>query len=68
MYRIDVCKTASKELFGLPKEVVNRVLPEIKGLSTNPRPVGCKKLKGHQDTWRIRIGDYRVIYSIDDVI
>jgi mRNA interferase RelE/StbE len=32
----------------------------------NPRPAGCKKLKGHKDQWRIRIGDWRVVYFIDD--
>ncbi|MGB8579902.1 MAG: type II toxin-antitoxin system RelE/ParE family toxin [Candidatus Sulfotelmatobacter sp.] len=32
----------------------------------NPRPAGCKKLKGHKDQWRIRIGEWRVIYFIDD--
>jgi mRNA interferase RelE/StbE len=36
-------------------------------LSENPRPAGCKKLRGFKDTWRIRIGDWRVVYLIDDV-
>jgi mRNA interferase RelE/StbE len=35
-------------------------------LAANPRPPGCKKLKGGDNEWRIRIGDYRVIYTIDD--
>jgi len=38
-------------------------------LAENPRPAGCKKLKGtHEDLWRIRIGNYRVIYTINDTI
>ena len=37
-------------------------------LAENPRPTGCKKLKGHDDLWRIRIGSYRVIYFIGDAI
>jgi mRNA interferase RelE/StbE len=37
-------------------------------LAENPRPAGCKKLKGHDDLWRIRIGSYRVIYFIGDAI
>ncbi|MEI6084420.1 MAG: type II toxin-antitoxin system RelE/ParE family toxin [Verrucomicrobiota bacterium] len=35
-------------------------------MAVNPRPPGCKKLKGYHDLWRVRLGDYRVIYSIDD--
>jgi mRNA interferase RelE/StbE len=38
----------------------------IEGLSTEPRPPGCRKLVGANNLWRIRVGDYRVIYSIDD--
>lgn len=68
MYKVIVSKTASKELADLPIQVVNRIIPAIKKLAEDPRPVGCKKLKGHQDTWRIRIGDYRVVYSVDDVV
>jgi len=68
MYKIIVSKTASKELADLPTQVVNRIIPAIKKLGEDPRPPGCKKLKGDQNIWRIRIGDYRVIYSIDDVV
>lgn len=68
MYRVVVSKTAFKELYNLPADAVNRIVPAIKKLGEDPRPAGCKKLKGPQDNWRIRIGDYRVIYSIDDVI
>ena len=68
MYKVLVSKTASKELSDLPTQVVNRIIPAIKKLGDDPRPPGCKKLKGEQDTWRIRIGDYRVIYTVDDVI
>ena len=35
-------------------------------LAEDPRPLGCKKLKGRKDQWRIRVGDYRVVYTIDD--
>ena len=68
MYKVIVSKSASKELAELPTQIVNRIIPAIKRLGENPRPAGCKKLKGEQDSWRIRIGDYRVIYTIDDVI
>lgn len=61
-------RTASKELADLPVAVVSRIVPAIKKLGEDPRPPGCKKLKGGQDAWRIRIGDYRVVYIIDEVI
>jgi mRNA interferase RelE/StbE len=40
----------------------------IDGLASNPRPRGCQKLKGYKDFWRIRIGDYRVVYLVADTI
>ena len=39
---------------------------QISALAGDPRPAGCKKLRGHKDLWRIRAGDYRVVYIIDD--
>jgi mRNA interferase RelE/StbE len=39
----------------------------IQALSTDPRPPGCEKLSGHPDRYRVRQGDYRVVYSVDDV-
>lgn len=68
MYKIIFSRTASKELADLPAQAVNRIIPAIKKLGNDPRPVGCKKLKGESNAWRVRIGDYRVVYSIDDVI
>jgi len=55
-------------LANLPTQIVNRIIPAIKKLGEDPRPPGCKKLKGDKDTWRIRIEDYRVIYTVDDVV
>lgn len=53
----------------LPRQVAKRVAEAIDGLSENPRPLGCKKLEGQKETlWRIRTGDYRIIYSIQDVV
>lgn len=46
--------------------LVERIFPKIAELAINPRPVGCTKLVGEDQLWRIRIGDYRVIYSIED--
>jgi mRNA interferase RelE/StbE len=69
MYQIVIKKEALKELKQLPQNTVTAITGAIEHLSTNPRPSGCKKLKGSKENlWRIRIGDYRVIYLIDDVI
>jgi len=51
---------------GLPAQVIARLLPKIRELAGNPRPAGCKKLHGYQNRWRIRAGNYRVVYDIDD--
>jgi mRNA interferase RelE/StbE len=68
-YQVTIKKSAAKELESLPKKVLVSVTQSIAGLSDNPRPQGCKKLKGQTDSlWRIRIGDYRVVYQIEDVI
>ena len=45
-----------------------RVLRAIDGLAQQPRPSGCRKLVGSEDAFRIRIGDYRVIYTLDDAV
>jgi mRNA interferase RelE/StbE len=65
-YSIVFARSASKELESLENKVVARVVPRIMSLSDDPRPSGCKKLAGAVDAWRIRIGDYRVIYRVDD--
>ena len=65
-YAVVLARSARKELESLPASVVQRVLPRIERLANKPRPSGCRKLTGEQKLWRLRIGDYRVIYSIDD--
>jgi len=65
-YTITFARSARKELEGLELEVIERIFPRIAALSKEPMPKGCRKLKGNRNLWRIRIGDYRVVYSIDD--
>ena len=65
-YRVALKSSAEKEFFRFPDHVSTRILPRIKALAADPRPHGCKKLSGGKDEWRIRIGDYRVIYTVDD--
>ena len=50
----------------MPDNVLARVVRKIESLGHAPRPAGSKKLKGYQDQWRIRVGDWRVVYIIDD--
>ena len=65
-YRIIIEKHILKEIKALPKTDALRVSQAINNLSGNPRPRGCLKLEGEPDFYRIRIGMYRVIYSIKD--
>ena len=46
--------------------MIARIVPRLEGLAANPRPPGCRKLKGGDAEWRIRVGDWRVVYTIDD--
>ena len=69
MYQITFKDSASKELQRLSKSVVTKIASAINELSENPRPSGVKKLKdSSEDLYRIRVGDYRIIYVIDDGI
>jgi mRNA interferase RelE/StbE len=65
-YGITFARSARKELEALDAAVLGRVWSRIKLLTTEPRPAGCRKLQGHESLWRIRIGDYRVIYAVLD--
>ncbi len=66
MYQVLFDKPASKQLAKLPKKAYEKVKKSIEELAENPRPVGCLKLKGNGEAYRIRIGDFRVIYEIED--
>jgi mRNA interferase RelE/StbE len=65
-YRVVFARSARRELEGLEATVARRIISRVEMLTTEPRPRGCVKLQGAADLWRIRIGDYRVVYSIDD--
>ena len=64
-YSVELKASARKELERLPAKLIQRIFPKLEGLASEPRPAGCKKLKGGQREWRIRVGDYRVVYTID---
>jgi mRNA interferase RelE/StbE len=65
-YAVTFARSALKELESLEANLVRRLFTKIELLSTQPRPPGCRKLVGEEDLWRLRAGDYRVIYRIDD--
>ena len=64
-YKIFIKSSAAKELKRLPKTDVQRITSKIQALSKEPRPQGCEKLSA-QERYRIRQGNYRIIYSIED--
>ncbi len=63
-YRIEIKPSALKELEKLPRQVILRAIAAIKGLGENPYPPGVKKLSGFDHTYRVRVGDYRIMYDI----
>lgn len=65
-YTVTFARSARKELQALDRTVATRVLRRIEALAATPRPAGCKKLEGAENLWRIRVGDWRVVYSVDD--
>lgn len=67
-YAIEWLRSARKEIDAIPARTAVRIVEAVGRLAEDPRPAGCKKLKGHDDLWRIRIGSYRVIYFIGDAI
>lgn len=67
-YEVVFVRAARRELEALPDELGERILARIRPLARTPRPSGAKKLKGESNLWRIRVGDYRVVYEIHDKI
>ena len=65
-YEVTLARSARKELEKLPGSVAQRVVEQLEVLMKNPRPVRAIKLQGNRNLWRLRVGDYRVIYNIDD--
>jgi mRNA interferase RelE/StbE len=64
-YTIAIQRRAQKELSQLPSGAYEQARDAIRALTHNPRPMGCQKLTARAG-WRIRVGDFRVIYEIDD--
>ena len=65
-YVVILLPGASRQFLRLTRPIQERLRPPIDSLAINPRPPGVKKLKGGAGYWRIRVGDYRIIYTIQD--
>jgi len=64
-YKLLITRSASKELEEVPRKDRNRIIAKIRGLQGDPRPPGSEKLSG-DDKYRLRQGDYRILYEIED--
>ena len=67
MYQVVVERNAQKQLAQIPQPYFDKIVGALKGLATNPRPVGYKKLRGRPG-YRVRVANYRIIYNIEDNI
>lgn len=65
-YQLKIKHAAERDLRRLPPTIFHKINPQSLSLRENPRPPGVRKLKGNREGWRIRVGDYRVVYQIDD--
>jgi mRNA interferase RelE/StbE len=65
-YEVQLVAIARRELLKLPAKIRVRVADAIRALGADPRPPGCKKLSGDMAYYRIRVGDYRVLYEVRD--
>jgi mRNA interferase RelE/StbE len=64
-YRIEISSTAEKALKKIPKKDLMKIVESIQILAINPFPEGCRKLTGEEGTYRIRQGNYRIIYEVE---
>jgi len=65
-YEIRWKRSAERELRNLDSKQISRIIQKVETLATDPFPRGCRKLRGTEQTYRIRVGDYRVIYQVDE--
>lgn len=67
-YAVSFRRSAEKDMRKLDAKTQTRVFKAIEPLAVEPRPDGCRKLQGSDNAYRIRVGDYRVVYTVDDEI
>ena len=66
MYRLTITARAERDINRLDRQIKNRVITAIMPLAADPRPPGCLKVQSQEGVWRIRVGDWRIGYIIDD--
>jgi mRNA interferase RelE/StbE len=67
-YEVRLKPSAERELRKLPRQIQLRVARRLDGLTSDPRPHGCEKLAGLDDLYRIRVGEYRIVYQVSDQV
>ena len=67
-HRVDIESAARRQMRNLPKVIMPRIDAAIRQLAEEPRPQGCIQMAGYADTYRIRVGDYRILYRILDEV
>lgn len=65
MHEVRIGRSATKELEALPDRTLQRIAAKIDSLAQQPRPSGCNKLRGADDMWRIRVGDYPAFAEVE---
>ncbi len=66
MFKVSITSRAERDLKRLDRPIKNRIVSAILALASDPRPPGCLKVRSEEGVWRIRVGDYRVGYQLDD--
>jgi len=66
MHRIEVSPAAARQLKKIDRRILPQIVEKIDSLADEPRPRGCEKLSGHDDLYRVRVGDYRIVYGVED--
>ncbi len=65
-YRIEIERSAERVMRRLPRDLLNRLRTAIDALAADPRPPGCRRLAGYTNLYRVRVGDWRISYAVED--
>lgn len=66
MFKVSITRRAEKDLRNIDRQSKNRIVTEIAALANEPRPHGCRRVISEPGVWRVRVGDWRIGYTIDD--
>ena len=68
IYQVELAPAAKRQIRKLPQATQDRILDKLEELAATPRPPGAKRLENAQGLWRVRVGDYRVVYQVEDQV